>query len=1440
MEFTGIFQVFFIIVITIMTLFYMCRCGLLKFSCWTASYAASNDAANDDAHEEDDDIPPHQEKYDVFISFRGEDTRLTFTSHLHDALLQKKIETYIDYRLVRGDEIWPALLEAIQKSTLSVIILSKSYASSTWCLDELVHILKCKEKYGQMVIPIFYDINPSEVRKQQGSYAYAFAQLEKRFKGNDKVHKWRAALATTANLSGFDNTTKKGTEADLVKHVVEDIWTKLTRESSCDLKGLVGIEGRIEQIESLLCLDSPDACNTVGIWGMGGIGKTTLVEAVFHRLSWKFEACCFLRNVREREQRDGLVQLRNTVVREVFKEKDLNIETSTIGSALVRKRLGRTKVLIVLDDVNDSCQLDQLLGDGIGSGPGSRIIITTRDRALLEEIVVDDKNIYEVRGLERDDALQLFRLNAFKNNTPITDYTRLSSMVVSYAGGIPLALKIMGSSFHGKSREEWEEELNKLKQFPNEKIQDVLRLSYDGLGRNEKEIFLDIACFHKGKHVDEVKRMVDIRGLFATSGIRVLIKKSLISIVSTRKTLEMHDLVQEMGRAIVLEQCIEEPGKRSRLFIAEDVYHVLKNRTGTSTVQAIFFNRSNIEELDLDGANFKQMSKLIFLGVYKSSTYRFEIYGKLNFSLDLPNSLRYIFWHAYPLESLPSKFSAINLVELHMPESQVEKLWDEDKVLMNLKVFNMRSSRNLTELPNLSQSRKLEHINLVYCTSLVEVPSYFQHLHELTFLELAWCTSLKYLPKMPGNIEYLSLRGSGIKELPPSVWSHQKISSLDIGDCRDLKKLPNNNCKLKVSGYFSLEYCSSLDEFSELPRDISVLDLTCTSIEVLPISSMECLISLTTIKLNDCERLVTLPPSICKLKSLKELDLTGCSKFKNFPEIFEPMEHLEFLSLEGTAVKELHSSIEFLFVLKKIQLTGCKMLTSLPTRICKLKSLERLDLTGCSAFFKFPEIMEPMEHLEFLRLAGTRVKELPSSIENLIGLQTLDLRLCSNFEVYPSSINSLTNLKTLSFRHCLRLKKVPPFSVGLLSLEKLDLCYSGLLKIPSGLIHLASLRDLELSGTMINSIPASIKQASELRSLRLNNCKRLQSLPELPVLQILEADGCISLKTVSSSRTALVQGWDKYELFQGVLKFYNCRALDWTARSNIMADAQLRIMRVATTSSNVRGGEDNERDSYPRPLVTIVYQGKEIPSWFSYQNEGSSIKLPQDWFRKGFLGFAFSVVIAYDFYPLMWVEVNFKFKTNNGESHNISCPNFYSPHKDGGWYDYNFSRYHVHVWYNAFELAVEGVKCSADFYKHVSEASVYFIPVGTSDDLEVKDDGELMSPKPMIKRRRKVSKSMKVKMPKYVEVERCGICPLYAEDDEKLRLDVMLREAQVEEGARQDDSEANGSSDEPEASGSYEPEESSDESETSSSGESGGRDKYEAYGSDESEEIIEM
>ena len=120
-------------------------------------------------------------KYDVFISFRGEDTRNNFTSHLFDALCRKQIKAYLDENdLKRGDEISPALLRAIQDSKLCLIVLSKNYASSTWCLDELVHILRCKGP--QKVVPIFYKVIPSHVRKQKESCATAIGALEERFK----------------------------------------------------------------------------------------------------------------------------------------------------------------------------------------------------------------------------------------------------------------------------------------------------------------------------------------------------------------------------------------------------------------------------------------------------------------------------------------------------------------------------------------------------------------------------------------------------------------------------------------------------------------------------------------------------------------------------------------------------------------------------------------------------------------------------------------------------------------------------------------------------------------------------------------------------------------------------------------------------------------------------------------------------------------------------------------------------------------------------------------------------------------------------------------------------------------------------------------------------------------------------------------------------------
>lgn len=147
---------------------------------------------------------PHW-NYDVFLSFRGEDTRKGFTGHLYHALCQNGVKTFEDGKeLRRGEEISHGLLEAIEQSKISVIVFSKNYATSTWCLDELVKILECQKSLGQMVLPIFYDVDPSEVRKLEGSFGEALTMHEEKFNDNmETVGRWKGALQEVASLSGW-------------------------------------------------------------------------------------------------------------------------------------------------------------------------------------------------------------------------------------------------------------------------------------------------------------------------------------------------------------------------------------------------------------------------------------------------------------------------------------------------------------------------------------------------------------------------------------------------------------------------------------------------------------------------------------------------------------------------------------------------------------------------------------------------------------------------------------------------------------------------------------------------------------------------------------------------------------------------------------------------------------------------------------------------------------------------------------------------------------------------------------------------------------------------------------------------------------------------------------------------------------------------------------
>ncbi|XP_048439843.1 TMV resistance protein N-like [Pyrus x bretschneideri] len=602
-------------------------------------------------------------KYDVFINFRGEDTRRSFVSHLYEALNEKTIHTFIDAEGLRKGNDLSQLLTAIQDSRVSIVVFSQKYASSTWCLKELVKILECMDRKEQMVVPVFYEVDPSDVRK-------AFAEHEGHSNTDmEEVRRWRSALSRATELSGW---VSKNCENDvkLIKEIVNDIFQKLIRTSSSKDDNLVEMDSRMHEMD-LLLQPSPemDDVRVVGIWGMGGIGKTTIARAVYEKIACQYEACCILYNVKEGFSTCDAVHMREKLLSGILNEKVQSSGTLDQGYRMILRKLQMKKVLIVLDDVDNVFQIETLIGKQRSFGGGSRIIITTRDKLVLSPADA----IYSPKVLSGDGALELFSQYAFRTKQPKRDYDNLSTRAVRYAQGLPLALKVLGAFLYDKSVQEWEDVLKKLKKIPHRGIHDVLRTSFDGLDDSEKAIFLDIACFFKGAEKDNATMVLDSCGFYPHTGLRVLIDRALITVSS--EILEMHDLLEEMGREIVHQESIKEPGKRSRLWNYEDVHHVLTQNTATEAVESIILDLSfsKPKVVYFSSEAFVKMTKLRLLKIHGHNGYSCE---NLKFLL---HELRSLVWKHFPLKSLPSNFIAKNLVELDMQNSLIEHLWEGAK-----------------------------------------------------------------------------------------------------------------------------------------------------------------------------------------------------------------------------------------------------------------------------------------------------------------------------------------------------------------------------------------------------------------------------------------------------------------------------------------------------------------------------------------------------------------------------------------------------------------------------------------------------------------------------------------------------------------------------------------------------------------------------------------
>ncbi|CAI9771608.1 unnamed protein product [Fraxinus pennsylvanica] len=759
----------------------------------------------------------HVWSYDVFLSFRGEDTRKGFVDHLYTTLHEKGIYTFKDdIELKRGSSISPVLQKAIEMSKVALVIFSKDYADSTWCLEEIVKIVECNQKFGQKIYPVFYYVEPSDVRKQKGSYKIAFDKYE-----NDpnmdklKIDRWRNALTEAASVSGWDiQKTADGHESKGIRKIALEILNNLSHTVSRVKESLIGVESHVGQVMSLLNLESTKDVRMIGIWGMGGIGKTTIARAVFDQIFSKFEGSSYLDNVRESSKTLGLSSLEEKLLSDTLMEKTTNLYNNT---SMLLTRLRHKRVLVVLDDVNELEHLDRLAGGHDWFGPGSRIIITTRNKQLLSGREVDE--VYEVSVLGTDVALTLFSKFAFKEGFPKEKFEKLARAAVRYARGLPLALKVLGSFLHGRDIDEWENALDRLEEIPEDGILEKLKVSFDALNDMEKKIFLDIACFFKGKKKEYVMRKLDSFGLRAKIGVSDLIQKSLLT-VTTDNRLQMHDLLQEMGWYIVRRPHPNEPGRHSRLWLPKDICDVLTKNVDTEEIEGIHLDFAELESFKISPKAFANMKNLRLLKIHNADIKQMQA--------SLPSDLHWLDLHKYQMWTLPQSFQGEKLVGLKLSHSHIERLGGLEKAQLNklnrCKRPKSRSSLFPADLgssvSSISGVLPLQKLGLAGSNQTKDPlptprPS-LSGLCSLKKLDLSSCDLLEELSAdlaSLSSLEELDLSGNNFVAFPAKISELPRLKILKLESCTRLESLPDLPESIAV---LNADECRSLQSLADL------------------------------------------------------------------------------------------------------------------------------------------------------------------------------------------------------------------------------------------------------------------------------------------------------------------------------------------------------------------------------------------------------------------------------------------------------------------------------------------------------------------------------------------------------------------------------------------------------------------------------------------------